>query len=158
MQLNDKCITSNHLYTHLERWSNIQNIYLFLFVCLVFWLENVVLLAFKLIVTDILIMIYKLLFNKFSSSQQVDTDSTKIKVSATPTGTLLVTAPIQTVVYNVTGSMKTISGSTNPVDIMSSTEIANEVVPLIYDDYFKVWKVPSICDFFLVISFFKCSL
>ena len=82
-------------------------------------------------------MIYKLLFNKFSSSQQVDTDSTKIKVSATPTGTLLVTAPIQTVVY-VTGSMKTISGSTNPVDIMSSTEIANEVVPLIYDDYFKV--------------------
>ena len=115
---------------------------------MVFWLENVVLLAFKLIVTDILIMIYKLLFNKFSSSQQVDTDSTKIKVSATPTGTLLVTAPIQTVVYNVTGSMKTISGSTNPVDIMSSTEIANEVVPLIYDDYFKVWKVPSICDFF----------
>mmetsp|Transcript_22873 Transcript_22873/g.36480 ORF Transcript_22873/g.36480 Transcript_22873/m.36480 type:complete len:99 (+) Transcript_22873:138-434(+) len=69
---------------------------------------------------------------------EVDTDSTKIKVSATPTGTLLVTAPIQTVVYNVTGSMKTISGSTNPVDIMSSTEIANEVVPLIYDDYFKV--------------------
>ena len=141
MQLNDECI-SNHFYTYLERWSNIQKIYLFLFVCLFGVLARES--RSELILT---FWLWYININKFSSSQQVDTDSTKIKVSATPTGTLLVTAPIQSVVYNVTGSMKTITGSTNPVDIMSSTEIANEVVPLIYDDYFKVWKVPSICFF-----------
>lgn len=69
---------------------------------------------------------------------QINTDETKVTYGAGPTGEFQVMSPIKSVLYTVNGTTTTVVGTDKTVNIMKTSDIADEVLTLVNDDYFAV--------------------
>nr|XP_034310746.1 uncharacterized protein LOC105342423 [Crassostrea gigas] len=76
---------------------------------------------------------------------EINTDQTKVTYGVGPTGEFQVMTPIESVLYTVNGTPHTVNGTTTTdegtyktVNIMKTSDIADEVLTLVDDHYFAV--------------------
>lgn len=69
---------------------------------------------------------------------EVNTDRKKATLSSGPSGEFQVLTPIASVLYTVNGTTTTVPGTDTAVNIMKTSDIADEVLKLTNNDYFSV--------------------